>query len=270
MLKAVVPAVALAFGALTMAPAAHAATYVFDDGEMYSYRTVRLSGSGFTTVTVKAAPVLFDGYIKGTPNEPFENLVAFCVDVYHSISLADYKPDLTYTDDIELEHNSHWDPNKRDYLSDDEIVQIGKLVNYGTEVWYNNNISSSAKTNELASVQGAIWKVVSGLTVTATGNTTSINNTLNTRIAALSNASTYTSAFTYAEGPVYSSIKLLTPFKDGKYPKQYPHKDLTQSFAIGDAVPEPGTWVMMIGGFGLAGAMLRRHRQQFLAVKINS
>ncbi len=269
-LKAVVPAVALAFGAMTMAPAAHAATYVFDDGEMYSYRTLRLSGSGFTTVTVKAAPVLFDGYIKGTPNEPFENLVAFCVDVYHSISLADYKPDLTYTDDIELEHNSHWDPNKRDYLSDDEIVQIGKLVNYGTEVWYNHNISTTAKTNELASVQGAIWKVVSGLTVTATGNTTSINNILTSRIAALSNANTYTSAFTYAEGPVYSNIKLLTPFKDGKYPKQYPHKDLTQSFAIGEAVPEPGTWVMMIGGFGLAGAMLRRRRQQFVVVKINN
>ena len=269
-LKAVVPAVALAFGAMTMAPAAHAATYVFDQGDMYSYRTLRLSGSGFTTVTVKAAPVLFDGYIKGTPNEPFENLVAFCVDVYHSISLADYKPDLTYTDDIELEHNSHWDPNKRDYLSDDEIVQIGKLVNYGTEVWYNHNISTTTKTNELASVQGAIWKVVSGLTVTATGNTASINNTLTSRIAALSNANTYTSAFTYAEGPVYSSIKLLTPFKDGKYPKQYPHKDLTQSFAIGEAVPEPGTWVMMIGGFGLAGAMLRRRRQQFVAVKINS
>jgi PEP-CTERM motif len=269
-LKAVVPAVALAFGAMTMAPAAHAATYVFDDGEMYSYRTLRLSGSGFTTVTVKAAPVLFDGYIKGTPNEPFENLVAFCVDVYHSISMKDYQPDLTYTDDIELEHNSHWDPNKRDYLSDDEIVQIGKLVNYGTEVWYNHNISTTTKTNELASVQGAIWKVVSGLTVTATGNTTTINNTLTSRIAALSNANTYTSAFTYAEGPVYSSIKLLTPFKDGKYPKQYPHKDLTQSFAIGEAVPEPGTWVMMIGGFGLAGAMLRRRRQQFVAVKINS
>lgn len=269
-LKAVVPAVALAFGAMTMAPAAHAATYVFDDGEMYSYRTLRLSGAGFTTVTVKAAPVLFDGYIKGTPNEPFENLVAFCVDVYHSISMKDYQPDLTYTDDIELEHNSHWDPNKRDYLSDDEIVQIGKLVNYGTEVWYNHNISTTAKTNELASVQGAIWKVVSGLTVTATGNTTSINNILTSRIAALSNANTYTSAFTYAEGPVYSSIKLLTPFKDGKYPKQYPHKDLTQSFAIGEAVPEPGTWVMMIGGFGLAGAMLRRRRQQFVVVKINS
>jgi hypothetical protein len=270
-LKAAVPAVVLALGAVAMPTAASADTYVFDDGEMYSYRQVRLSGAGFTTVTVKAAPVLFDGYIKGTPNEPFENLVAFCVDVYHSISLTDYSPDLTYTDDIELEHNSHYDPTKRDYLSDDEIVQIGKLVNYGTEVWYNHNLSYTTKTNELAGVQGAIWKVVSGLTVTAINNGTTTNNAVQSRINALSNANTYTSAFTHAEGPVYASIKLLTPFKNGKYPKQYPHKDLTQSFAIGDAVPEPGTWVMMIGGFGFAGAMLRRRRQQQLvAVRVRA
>jgi hypothetical protein len=259
-LKAVVPAAMIALGALAAPSVASAATYVFDEGSMYNYRTVKLSGSGFTTVTVKAAPVLFDGYIKGTPNEPFENLVAFCVDVYHSISLSDYSPDLTYTDDIELEHNSHWDPTKRDYLSDDEIVQVGKLVNYGTEVWYNYGLNGTARLNELAAVQGAIWKVVSGLTVTASGNGATTNNAVQARINALSNANTYTSAFTYAEGPVYASIKLLTPFKNGKYPKQYPHRDLTQSFAIGDSVPEPGTWVMMIGGFAFAGAMLRRAR----------
>ena len=27
-----------------------------------------------------------------------------------------------------------------------------------------------------------------------------------------------------------------------------------------NAVPEPGTWALMIGGFGLAGALLRRRR----------
>jgi hypothetical protein len=30
--------------------------------------------------------------------------------------------------------------------------------------------------------------------------------------------------------------------------------------ANGAGVPEPATWAMMIGGFGLAGAMLRRRR----------
>lgn len=32
------------------------------------------------------------------------------------------------------------------------------------------------------------------------------------------------------------------------------------------AVPEPGVWALMIGGFGMAGAMLRRRRQSGLAL----
>ncbi len=31
------------------------------------------------------------------------------------------------------------------------------------------------------------------------------------------------------------------------------------------AVPEPATWLMMIGGFGMAGAILRRRRQTLVA-----
>jgi hypothetical protein len=31
------------------------------------------------------------------------------------------------------------------------------------------------------------------------------------------------------------------------------------------AVPEPATWALMIGGFGMAGALLRRQRRSALA-----
>jgi hypothetical protein len=266
-LKAVVPAIFLAFGVASAPAVALADTYVMQDADMYNYRYLTLSGSGYSTTTVKAAPVLFDGYIKGTPNEPYENLVAFCVDVYHSVQLQEYNPDLTYTDDVKLTHNSHWDPNKRELLTFEEKVQIGRLVNYGTEIWYDMNMGTT-RYNELAAVQGAIWKVVSGLNVTAnSAYNNGQNSAINNRISALSNAS-YESAFLYADGDGSARIKLLTPFTSGWYAKQYPHKALPQSFAIAGPIPEPGTWVMMIGGFAFAGGAAWRRRQQFVLVKV--
>ncbi|PZQ42179.1 MAG: hypothetical protein DI570_29865, partial [Phenylobacterium zucineum] len=58
-------------------------------------------------------------------------------------------------------------------------------------------------------------------------------------------------------------IELITPVqqyggKNGRTPLP-----LTQSFVFGTgAIPEPGTWALMIAGFGLAGAALRRRRAQ--------
>ena len=266
-LKAVVPAAMIALGAMGAPTVASADAYVFDRGDMYNYRQLQLSGSGFSTVTVKAAPVLFDGYIKGTPNEPFENLVAFCVDVYHGISLADYNPDLTYTDDVDLLHNSHWDPVKQRMLTFEEKVHIGALVNYGTEIWYGM-ATGAARYNELAAVQGAIWKVVSRLNVTAVNNNGQ-NTAIQNRLNALASAANYESAFIYADDEVSSRIKLLTPFKQTRYGrKDYPHKDLTQSFAIAGPIPEPATWIMMIGGFAVAGGMLRRSRALLAVVRV--
>lgn len=259
-LKAAAPAFALAIG-LAIAPMAQGATYIIEDVDMTSPRNLKLSGPGFSSQTVKATPVQFDGYIQG--GDEFENLVAFCVDVYHSIQLKEYKPGLKYTDTNVLEHNSHWDPNKRDFLNAQEVLHIGKLVNYGTQVFYNLSLNSTTRYNELAAVQGAIWKVASGLTVTSVnnnGNTAAIQSRLN----ALALPTGYETAFIHRTGTVYGKMTLLTPYTKNKV---YPHKDLTQSFAIA-AIPEPGTWTLMIGGFGLAGAALRRRRQQLAPVKV--
>jgi len=39
----------------------------------------------------------------------------------------------------------------------------------------------------------------------------------------------------------------------------------TADFSFGSAVPEPATWAMLIGGFGLAGGALRRRRATLVA-----
>ncbi|WP_337187651.1 PEPxxWA-CTERM sorting domain-containing protein [Phenylobacterium sp.] len=245
--KVAVGAAAVAAG-LAFAPMAQAATYIMQNGTMDSPRTLNIAGIG----NVKATPVQFDGYIDDVVDQPFDNLVAFCVDVYHAITLTDYDPDLKYTDTIPLTTDSQWDGSPK-VLTNQEILQIGRLVNYGTNVFYNAP-GGAARYDELAAVQGAIWQVVSGLNVTST------NATLNTRIDNLAGLS-YMSFFNTGYGHVHSGIKFLTPFTDSRV---YPDKKLTQAFAIA-AVPEPAAWVMMIGGFACAGAMLRRSRRQAFA-----
>lgn len=263
-LKTALPGAALALG-LAFAPAANAATYVLQNGAMDTPRTLNIAGIG----NAKATPMQFDGFIEGTPDVPFTNLVAFCVDVYHSISLGDYNPDLTYTDDIDLTTDSHWDNAQRQILTFSQVLQISRLVNYGTNVFYN--APAPGRFDELAAVQGAIWKVVSKRAVTAASGTNAQKLAMNNRINALSGV-TYNSAFNLSYGEVKNGITFITPFKEkqtrnGVQIISYPNRNLTQSFAFA-AVPEPQTWALMIGGFALAGGVLRAQRRKAATVLV--
>lgn len=240
--KFALPALAAAF-ALSSTPASAATTYVLDRGDMPNHRTLNISGLG----NVWAGPILFDGSY-GVNGPGFVDLVAFCVDIYHSISLGNYTPDLTYTDANALTYDSNSGGQANHYsgpsgLSAANITRIGTLANYGTRVAKDNLLASGTKSDRLAAVQGAIWQLASGRNVTGTGLTNLIDD--------LSGAN-YQSFFVGNYGTINSSFKLITP-------TVYPAIRGTQSFVI--AVPEPATWAMMIGGFGAIGVMLRRRRQ---------
>ena len=239
--KFALPALAAAF-VLSSASASAATTYILDRGDMPNYRTLNISGLG----NVWAGPVLFDGTY-GVNGPGFVDLVAFCVDIYHHISLGNYTPDLTYTDANALTFDSNSGGQTNHFsgpsgLAAADITKIGVLANYGTKVAKDNLLLSGIKNDRLAAVQGAIWQVASGRNVTGAGLDNLIDN--------LSGAN-YQNFFVGNYGPINTSFKLITP-------TVYPAIRGTQSFVI--AVPEPATWAMMIGGFGAIGAMLRRRR----------
>ena len=89
----------------------------------------------------------------------------------------------------------------------------------------------------LAGIQGAIWLTeYSGLTLTGGSSQVAHFQALGAAWAA-----THADNTTYADA-IYSV--------GGN----------NQGFVIAGEVPEPASWALMIGGFGMAGAMLRRRR----------
>jgi hypothetical protein len=272
--KGAVLAGALAFGGL-VADAANATTIIIQEGTLVGSLNVVVSGINSNN-PLKATAMQFDGYYDYNPsrnsdNEYFENMVAFCVDVYHNIKVGDYNPDLVYQDTVNVTTDSNF-PNQKN-LSQAQLDQIGRLVNYGTRVFYQAPKTTIAQQNarydQLAAVQGAIWKVVSGKNVTASTGNNTVNANINSLILTFSDLNyRFNTTKAYQLGSVTTKVTFWTPKATSKQ-SGYGSKNAYQAFAVG-SVPEPATWVMMIGGFGFAGAMLRRSRQRLVAVKVTT
>lgn len=275
----------LAFGAT----AAQASTVILDVGTMQNARTVNIAGLG----NVMAAPMQFKATYDGKPT----NLLAWCVDVYHSITVQDYSPNLTYTDTntLSTDFNGH-------ALDNGDVLKIGLLANYGQEIFdaapvapaaftmaepkrssypqgqagstaYNNakaayNSAKSAHNTAVAAYNSAVslrntrLSAVQGAIwqVASNRNVSSNDGAFDLLVDNLSGEH-LTDYFTGVSTRDYG-IQLITPVqqyggRNGRTPLA-----LTQSFVFATgAVPEPSTWALLILGFGGAGAMLRRQRR---------
>lgn len=226
--------------------AASAASVIITKGVMTNPIEVKLSGANFTG-TVEDAPMQFTTTI----GNKADSILAFCVDVFHTISTGTYSPALQYeTNTFKTDSN----PNGGGALTSAQIKQVDLLVNYGTDINNDKSLSANTKSVDLAEVQGAIWQVVAGEDVTLDSSSVDgvSSGTFNKAIDELSIAADNFKDMT-GYGTIASNTTFITPTK-------YPNKGYTQSFLFAGTVPEPASWMMMIGGLGLVGAVLRRRR----------
>lgn len=254
-LKAAAPALAMAFG-LAIAADGHATAYYLNSLSMDTSHIADIQEPGGSHEYAYIGPVVFHANEGTTAATPTYDLLAFCVDIFHNISLGD--TGLKYDDDYDLATDNKYQDNAHPFtgantLLDIQIEQVGRLVNYGRLV-YDGEAATADRSNKLAGLQGAIWQVMNGPAYTVVAWDAPVQS----YITDFSSAGYL--AHLSGHGVVGSKITMIT--ETGKYGLA----DARQSFAF--AVPEPATWALMITGFGFAGAMLRRDRRRLATVKI--
>lgn len=246
MLRGAFAALTLTLGVAAAGPG-HATQYFLQSDTMNTSRTAHINGpSGFHEYTY-IAPIQFTAYEGVSATGPSLNLIGFCADIFHNIGLGTLN--LKYDDNYDLTSNSKYQTNTPfaggTALTGAQILQVGRLANYGAKL-FTLAPNNADKLDRLAGVQGAIWQVINpGYTVTST---TAVNSYINAFSAPsyVSNLSGY--------GPIGSGVTFIS--ETGKYGTSAAH----QSFVLPAGVPEPGMWALMISGFGMTGAMLRRRR----------
>ncbi len=212
-------------------PADAATTLNVTKGGYFNNANVTITGPGPGNGSTIAANFQIQGTFGGDLSGSFD-LLAFCVDLAHTIglgnnTLATLSPALNYRVGTLTSA-----PGLGGTLSASQLQQMEGLAALGFSL-----IKSGAPNLgvEIPAIQSAIWSIEYGKTIT------SGNPAINAAIANyISIAPTLTGRATY----IFSTD---TPERQG----------LFVSF-----VPEPGTWAMLIAGFGLLGVAARRRREQ--------
>ncbi len=233
--QALVTALALAFAA---APAARAAVFTIDSGALV-YDDLDMSNFDIYGMTTdeSAFPFLSPFTIIGSPGSIFQpetaqTILAFCLNPFASAPMGGPGLGLPYFDGS---------------IDADLVPQILALVEFGNDLYDSGDLAGVKL--QLAAVQGAIWQVLFPA-FTFTGiydnNTTSGYSEPITGLIAQ-----------YAAG-------VGVPASDSGLTLRVLQTDVAglQSLAVlgPGAVPEPGTWALMIVGFLGAGVMVRRRR----------
>jgi hypothetical protein len=158
--------------------------------------------------------------------------LVFCVDLEHNIGVQGYPNPTPLVFDTGFIVKTGGGAPLAKFLGDTAISnEIGHLAELGQYIYKNK----PDYDHQLVAVQGAIWSLEYGV---GGGRAHSSNVAIDQEIAHL--VMIQPSGTKLADG-------LLSD----------PHN--VQNMAFG-GVPEPASWALMIGGFGMAGAALRRRR----------
>ena len=181
-------------------------------------------------------------------------LYGFCIDIFHDMYIntnLNYAYTTNFGDPGQALY-TNYGPNPA--INQLDATQIGKLTNlidtgYLLHMADPNGSGTAMKT---AAIQAAIWAVAN-----PTRTITVKNNNLNG-----SQFTQYQTYFNDYKSGNYTSLadandRVYTLTDQSRNPQ---HQTFAVGWPIDNAVPEPGTWALMIVGFGIAGTALRRQR----------
>jgi hypothetical protein len=149
------------------------------------------------------------------------NLIVFCDDLEHNVNVGGGQ-NLSYHTGLVM-FDGAGNP-----ISKSLSNRLGQLADLGVALAGSGDPDVH---DDLTAVQAAIWALEYGVTITSPDAET--NSEITSFMAIADNGAGWASGLISDDGH--------------------------QSFLLG-GVPEPATWMLMIGGFGLAGATLRRRR----------
>jgi len=220
----------------TLAIAAPAGALTLVSASMDTANIANISGGIYGPGGVNAydAPVTFVAN-DGAGDFSF---TAFCVDIYHDMFLGTLNAPTGFQYHEEaLVYDSSTSTSAQQngiLLTLTQLNKVKALVNYGAFLMASG---ASDLGHKLAAVQAGIWQVEYGPAYTVTVNAA---------------VQAYLPSYIAAAGTAAMPSKAITTI----FADDYAH----QAFAFASDVPEPATWTMMIMGFGLMGATLRRRR----------
>ena len=180
------------------------------------------------------------------------NIFGFCIDIFHSMYInqtLNYAYTSTYGDPGQALYTNYGPTAPANVLNATQINQMTNLIDTGylLHLAQPNDYNTSMRT---AAIQAAIWQVANP-TRTVTVNNTNLNG------------AQFTQYQTYYNNYLSGNYTSLADANDRVYTiTDQSRNPQHQTFAIGwpidNAVPEPGTWALMILGFGVVGSMIRR------------